>query len=201
MSQVCGVYCGSEGNRPEGVHYGFGETALNRTEKEHEVEVLREKFLGAKALIITDYRGLSVAELSELRRDFRQEGTEYRVVKNTLAKRAVAGTNLEPLGAYLTGPSGVAINEKDPIAPAKTLNKFMKVNTKLTIKGGFLEGKTITVDEVKALAYLPSRNEMIATLLGTLQAPQTGLVTVLSGILRKFLATLDAIRTAKSHKS
>jgi len=77
----------------------------------------------------------------------------------------------------------------------------MKVNTKLTIKGGFLEGKTISLDEVKALAYLPSRNEMIATLLGTLQAPQTGLVTVLSGILRKFLATLEAIRAAKSHKS
>lgn len=190
-----------KGNRPAGAHNGCGETALNRTEKEREVEVLRQKFLSAKTLIITDYRGLSVAELSELRRDFRQEGTEYRVVKNTLAKRALAGTNMESLGVYLAGPSGVAINEKDPIAPAKTLNKFMKVNTKLTIKGGFLEGKTISLDEVKALAYLPSRNEMIATLLGTLQAPQTGLVTVLSGILRKFLATLEAIRAAKSHKS
>ncbi len=174
---------------------------MNRTEKERQVDELRKKFLSAKAVVVTDFRGLNVAELSELRRDLRQEGTEYRIVKNTLAKRAVAGTALEPLGMYLTGPSAVAFNSSDPVAPARALNKFMKVNTKLSIKAGFIEGKAISVEDVKALAHMPSRNEMIGSLLATLQAPQRGLLVVLTGILRKVLWTLEAIRTAKAKNS
>jgi large subunit ribosomal protein L10 len=170
---------------------------MNRTEKELIVTSLQEKLRGAKTAIITDYRGLNVAELSSLRKDLREADTEYYVVKNTFAKRALQGTPMEPLEPYFTGPSAIALNLNDPAAPAKVLSKFTKDNPKLEIKIGFLEGKVISLYEIQKLATISSRENLLASLLGTLQAPATGMVNALSGILRKFFGTLEAIRIGK----
>ena len=174
---------------------------MNRSEKELMITSLHEKFLVAKTAIVTDYRGLDVAEISSLRNDLRATGCEYEVIKNTLAKLALHGTPMEPLEGYLTGPSAIALNNKDPVAPAKVLTRFVKDNSKLEIRIGCLEGKVISLNEIKELANLSSREDLLATLLGTLKAPTTGFVSALSGIIRKFFGTLEAIRIGKTKNS
>ena len=174
---------------------------MNRSEKELVITSLRQKFLTAKTAIVTDYRGLNVAEISSLRSDLRATGCEYQVMKNTLAKLALQGTPMQPLEGYLTGPSAIALNNKDPVAPAKVLTKFVKDNPKLEIRIGCLEGKVISLNEIRELAALSSREDLIATLLGTLKAPTTGFVSALSGIIRKLLGTLEAIKNGKTKNS
>jgi large subunit ribosomal protein L10 len=168
---------------------------MKRTEKEQLVTELTEKLKGAKALYYTDFTGLNVKRMTDLRRRLRRAGVEYVVIKNTLALRAVNESGLA--GTRLKGPTGLVIS-RDPVSGAKVLSDFAKENDqKPGIKGGLLDGKAIGVDQVKQLASLPSREQMLAQLAGGLQSPLAGFVGALNGLLYMFAGALDALRTQR----
>ncbi len=170
---------------------------MKRTEKEETVATLNRSFSEAKFVSLVSFSGLNVAEISSLRHELRSSGTEFRVVKNTLAKRAIKDTALEQLEEHFQGSTAVALTAEDPAAPAKILARFAKDNPKLEVKVGLLEGKSLSRDSIEALSKLPSREVLLSMLLGTLKAPTHGLVNVLAGVLIKFLGTLRAIQTEK----
>ena len=161
------------------------------------VQELHEKFGKAGAVILTDYKGLTVAQLTELRNRLRKCGAEYKVVKNTLARLAVTGTELQELKPYLVGPTAIVHGKGDPTAPAKLLASFIKTKSTFQIKAGFAEGKVLAGQEVMALADLPPREVLAARLAGILQSPLRGLAAVLSGPLRSLLMVLEAVRQQK----
>lgn len=142
-----------------------------REEKVRAVEELTAKFREAKAAIITDYRGLNVAEMTELRKRLREAGVEFKVVKNTLTRRATQAAQLEALDQHLVGPTAIAFGFGDVVAPAKILTEFAKDHKALEIKGGLIEGKPVDAAGVDALAQLPSREGLLSMLLSVLQAP------------------------------
>jgi len=145
----------------------------------------------SKGAILTDYRGFTVSEITELRKRLREHGAEYHVVKNTLFKRALKdGEGLTP---YLEGPTAIAFALQDPVAPAKTVLDFMREKRKGVVKAGFIEGQVYTEPQVGELSKLPSRDVLIAQVVGGIQAPISGLVGALSGILSNFVYTLQAI--------
>lgn len=160
------------------------------------VAEIKEKFEESTAVVLTDYRGLNVAQVTELRAKLREADVEYKVLKNTLTKLAAHQVGLEALDEYLTGPTAIAFS-KDPVAPAKILSEFAKENKALEIKAGVLEGKVISLEEVKDLAALPSREELLAKVVGGMQAPLYGLAAVLNGCLRNLVYVLDAVRQQK----
>lgn len=170
---------------------------MARPEKVAVVEELAGKLQESAAAILTDYRGLNVKSMTELRAKLREAGVEYKVVKNTLTRLAAEKANVSGLDELLTGPTAIAFNKDDPVAPAKILTEFAKSNNALEIKGGILNGAVISVDEVKQLADLPSREELLATVLMRMQGPIYGLVYVLQGTLRSLVYALDAIRREK----
>ena len=157
------------------------------------VAELREKFQGAEALILADYRGLTVAEIGELRDSCREMGVELRVVKNRLARLALREASLPALDDQLIGPTAVAIGVDDPIAPAKALSEFAKKNKKLQIKGGLFEGEVRDLSAVRALAALPSRGEMITRLAGSLSSPMRGVAVAIGAITGGFARALRAL--------
>ena len=170
---------------------------MKRTEKEALVTELGDKIKNAKALYYTDFTGLNVKRMTELRRRLRKSGTDYVVIKNTLAQRAVNEIGL-PV-EKLKGPTGVVVG-KDAVAAAKVLADFAKENDqKPVIRGGMLEGKTIDVAQVKKLATLPPRQEMLATLAAGMQSPLAGFVGALNGLLYMFGGVLDALKTQKEN--
>ena len=140
-------------------------------EKQQVVAEISEKLRNYASTVITDYRGLSVADVTELRKQLREAGVEYKVLKNTLCRRATAEAEFTELDEHLTGPTAVAFSKEDAIAPAKILNDFAKNNEHLKIKGGIVEGKVVDLDQLKALANLPSREGLLSMLLSVLQAP------------------------------
>ncbi|HZH59085.1 MAG TPA: 50S ribosomal protein L10 [Metabacillus sp.] len=139
--------------------------------KKEVVTEIAEKLRASKSTIIVDYRGLNVAEVTELRKQLREAGIEFKVYKNTLTRRAVAEVGLEGLDEVLTGPNAIAFSNEDVVAPAKILNEFAKKNEALEIKAGIIEGNVASVEDVKALANLPSREGLLSMLLSVLQAP------------------------------
>jgi large subunit ribosomal protein L10 len=163
---------------------------MDRTSKEQVVEELRQEFGGSQAIVLTEYRRLTVAKVVELRKKLRESGVKYRVVKNTLAKLAIAGTDKEFLGKYLQGPMAIAWSATDPVAAAKVLTDFAKDNAALTVKAGYLTGQELDVEGLKALAELPSMDELRAKFLSVLQAPASKFVTVISQAQRDFLSVL-----------
>ncbi|HHW15285.1 MAG TPA: 50S ribosomal protein L10 [Firmicutes bacterium] len=167
---------------------------MARPEKEATVAELKAKLRSAQAVVLADYRGLTVKKVTELRRRLRQAGVEYRVVKNTLTSRAAHEADLQDLDQYLTGPTAIAFGTADPVAPAKVLMDFARENKELTVKGGVLEGRVIGFDQIKALAELPSREVLLAQVLAGMQAPLAGMARVLSGTLSGFVYALDAYR-------
>jgi len=167
-------------------------------QKKQIVQELVEKMKAASAGILVNYRGLTVEEDTELRRRFRKAGVEYKVVKNTLTKLAAKEVGYGELEPQLNGPTSLAISADDPVAPAKILVEFSKNNEKLEIKGGFVDGKVIGINEIKALADLPSRETLIAKVLGGFNAPISGLVNVLNGNLRGLVVALNAIAEKKA---
>lgn len=170
---------------------------MKRNEKEELVTDLRDKISGATAFYYTDFTGLNVKRMTELRRRFRKAGIEYVVIKNTLAQRAVAEIGL-PV-ERLRGPTGVVIG-KDPVAAAKLLTEFAKeFEQKPEIKGGMLDGKSIGVEQVKKLATLPSREQMLADLAAGMQSPLAAFVGALSGLLYTFVGALDALKTQREN--
>ncbi len=174
---------------------------MNRTDKEKTVAALNEKFREAQFAGLADFQGLNVAQISSLRHDLRAAGTEFRVVKNSIAKRAIKGTSLEILGDHFIGSTAVALSHEDPVTPAKIMALFSKDNPNLKLKVGLLEGKPLSVEEFTALSKLPSREVLLATLLGLLNSQPTGMVNVLAAVLRKLLGTLQAIEQEKSKTS
>lgn len=171
---------------------------MARPEKEATVREIEEKFNKSKSVILADYRGLNVTEVTELRKKLREAGIDYRVVKNTLTSRAAKAANIDGLDQFLSGPTALAFGANDVVMPAKILNEFAKDHKKLELKGGVLEGKVIDLAAVKELANLPSREALLGQLAGMLQAPMRGLVTVLSGPLRNLTYAVEAVRKQKA---
>jgi large subunit ribosomal protein L10 len=168
---------------------------MKRTEKEQLVTELREKIRGAKALYYTDFTGLNVKRMTELRRRLRRAGVEYVVIKNTLALRAVNESGL--VGERLRGPTGVVIG-RDPVTAAKVLSDFAReFEQRPAVKGGLLEGRTIGVAQVKQLAALPPREQMLAELAGGLQSPLAAFAGALNGLLYMFVGVVDALRAQR----
>jgi large subunit ribosomal protein L10 len=168
---------------------------MNRTEKQQLVTELTDKIKGAKALYYTDFTGLNVKRMTELRRRLRKAGVEYVVIKNTLALRAINDGGLA--GSRLRGPTGVVVS-RDPVAAAKLLSDFAKENDqKPVVKGGLLEGVAIDTAQVKKLASMPSREQMLAELGAGLQSPMAAFVGALSGMMYMMVGALEALRTQK----
>lgn len=167
---------------------------LTRAEKVALVEQLTEKLQRAQAVVLTDFRGLNVAATNELRARLRKQGVEYRVVKNTLIRRAAAQAGIEGLDSLLEGPTALAFGYDDPVVPARELARFAKDFNQLQIKGGILQGRVIDTKEIQRLAELPSRDELLAKVVGGVQAPLYGLVGVLTATLRSFVYAVDALR-------
>lgn len=170
----------------------------NRAVKERVVEEIRDKFERASSALLTDYRGLNVAEVTELRKQLREAGIEYKVVKNTLTHLAIKDFDYsDELKEFLQGPTAIAFSYEDPVAAAKILSKFAKDHKNLEIKVGLVEGKVVDINGIKNLADLPSREVLIAKVLAGMQAPISGLVNVLNGPMRGLVYALQAIKDKK----
>ena len=170
--------------------------SLNLDDKKTVVAEVSAEVANAQSIIVAEYRGLGVVDLTALRANARKSGVYLRVVKNTLVRRAIAGTPFEGLSAKLVGPLIYGIS-KDPVAAAKLLNDFAKGNDKLAIKIGAMPNYVMDVAGVKALATMPSREELLSKLLGTMQAPITQFVRTLNEVPTKFVRGLAAVRDAK----
>lgn len=171
---------------------------MNREGKEQIVSHLSDKLKEASLVVVTDYRGLSVEKITQLRNELRSVSSDYRVAKNTLLKRASQGTDLEQLHQYFTGPTAIVLSLGDPIAPVKVLVKYLKDNSELSIKGSFLQGTFLSAEDTQALSTLPGRNELLGKLLSLLVSSQVRLLNVLSGVPQKFVRVLRAIEQSKS---
>lgn len=169
---------------------------LNLQDKKAVVEQIAEVFKGSQAAILAEYRGMTVEQMTQLRAEARQSGVFIRVVKNSLTRRAAKDSDFECLDEYLIGPLALAASE-DPAAAAKVLSKFAKDIDALEIKAGAMSGNLLTMGEIAALAKLPGREELLATLVGTMQAPVTKFVQTLNEVPSKFVRALAAVRDSK----
>lgn len=162
-------------------------------EKKQVVANFAEELKAAHTGVIVDYKGITVADDTELRKEMRASGSHYKVVKNTLLRLALKDAGIDGLDSVLEGTTAVAVNSEDYVAPAKILNNFAEKNKTFTIKAGFIDGKTATAEEIKTLAALPSKEILLAQMLRGLNGPISGLVTVLNGTLRGLVIALNAI--------
>jgi large subunit ribosomal protein L10 len=169
---------------------------LNLEQKQAVVAEVAKHVAGAQAIVMVENRGMPVAAMTQLRAKARASGVYFRVAKNTLVRRAVADTPFASLADKMVGPLAYGIGP-DPVAVAKVLNDFAKGNDKFVITGGAMPGQVMSAKDVAALASLPSREELIAKLLGTMQAPVTKLVRTLNEVPSRFVRTLAAVRDAK----
>jgi large subunit ribosomal protein L10 len=171
---------------------------LKLEDKKRIVEDLTDRFAKANLVILTDYKGLNVPAMSDLRRKLKQAGVDYKVVKNTMMVRASENTPIAVLQSQFQGPSAVAISYQDPVAPAKILTKFADDSKRLQIRAGVLNGKLIDVAGVRALAALPAREVLLAQLLSVMVGVPTSFVRVLSGVPRGLLNVLNAVKEQKA---
>jgi large subunit ribosomal protein L10 len=166
--------------------------------KADTVESLKQTIAAQKGAVVAEFKGLTVAEITSLRRKLREVNAEFRVVKNTLIQIAAKDTEFSQLDEYFKGPTAVAFTFGDPVALAKTLKTFVATSPKVTLKAGYLDGKALNAKEVEALADVPSRDVLLGRLVGSLASPITGLVRVLSGPQRKLVYALEAVKNQKS---
>ncbi|OXM83140.1 50S ribosomal protein L10 [Paenibacillus rigui] len=153
--------------------------------KSQQVAEVTEKLKDSSCTIVTDYRGLNVAQVTELRKQLREAGVEFQVLKNTLARRATASADLTALDEHLTGPTAIAFSKDDIITPAKILTAFAKKNEHLSVKAGVVEGKVVDFEQIKALAELPSREGLLSMLLSVLQAPVRNFALAVKAVSEK----------------
>jgi large subunit ribosomal protein L10 len=168
--------------------------------KEAAVGELAEKLAAAQSLFLTDYSGLTVAEITRLRGELRKDGSSYTVIKNTLF-RIAAGDLAGRLEQYLAGPTGIVFAGADPVAPAKALKTFSDTVKRVAVKAAYIDGQVVDAQQVDKLAKLPPRIELLASLVGSLASPLRGLVTVLSGNQSGLVRVLERIREQKAATS
>jgi large subunit ribosomal protein L10 len=171
--------------------------ALKLEEKRQIAEDLHERFLKSAVVIVTDFKGLDVTAITELRRKLKEQQTDFQVVKNTLLVRAAKDTDVDLIRDVFKGPSAIAVSYDDPVTPAKVLTQFAKSNEKLEIRAGVMRGRVLDLNAIKALASLPSREQLLAKLLGTMNEVPTAFVRVLSEIPRRLLNVLQAVKDQK----
>lgn len=165
--------------------------------KEDKVVEIKNRFTGSGAVIMADYRGLTVKEMQLLRNNLRAVGCELKVYKNSLTEIAMRELALPNMDAYLAGPTAIVFTGEDPVAPAKVLTAFAKLHKALEVKGGLVENQVVDAEGVKAIAALPSREELIARLLGTMLNPIVGFARVLNGPVEAFARTVSAVAEQK----
>jgi len=153
--------------------------------KQEAVEVVTSKLRESATTVVVDYRGLNVSQVTELRKQLREAGVEFQVLKNTLLRRSAEAAELTDLNEILTGPTAIAFSGEDAVAPAKILNDFAKKNDALELKGGVVEGKVVSASEIKALAELPSREGLLSMLLSVLQAPVRNFALAVKAVAEK----------------
>jgi len=171
---------------------------LQRKEKEAAVTNLHGKFKDAKSAILTDFTGLNVEQITRLRRSLNKSSAEYKVVKNTLLRRASHDTDIELLAEYFVGPIAITLAYEDPVAPVKILMEFSKTQPALVIKAGMVTGTVMTSHDIKALANLPGREVLLSRLVSVLKSLPTRLVQTLNNPIQGMVATLDAVKRTKA---
>ncbi len=165
---------------------------MPNAEKSESVQSLKERFEGVRTAVLTEYRGLTVRQISDLRKQLKGAAAEYKVVKNRLARLAVKGSPLDPLAPHLKGPTGVAFSRQDPVAVAKALQAFVRANPALTIKVGLVEGKVLEPQALRSLADLPSKEALRSQLVGAIQGPMSQLVRLLTAPQQELVRVLEA---------
>lgn len=166
--------------------------------KENKINEIKEKLSKAQVAVVTEYKGFSVDEITDLRRQLQKEDGDYMVTKNTLAKIAVKGTAYEVLTDVFKGPIALAFGFKDQVSPAKTVNNFIKEAKKGEIIAAALDGKLLSADEAKALANLPSKEEIYAKMLGCINSPASGIANATNSVITQLVRTMAAVRDAKT---
>ncbi len=172
--------------------------AVTKAEKQTELQELERTFRQAETAVLVDYRGITVPQVTELRRQIKSVGARYLVVKNTLAKKAATGTSFEALNGHFKGTTALIATSSDPVAMAKTIQTFNKTTPVLKVKGAVVQGQAVNAAAVDELASMPGKPELYAKLLYVLNAPAQGLVTVLSGVQRGLVTALSAYEKKKS---
>jgi large subunit ribosomal protein L10 len=174
---------------------------MSKTERQATVESLTELLKGSPNVFVTDFSGLNVLRMTELRRRLRHAGVDYVVVKNTLAQRAFAANGVHALDEHLAGPTGLVLSGTDAMAGAKVLTTFAKEFEKPAIKIGLVDGRPVTPEQVKRLADLPPREVLLAQLAGYIQAPMAQFAGVMNGLLYQMVGALEALRAQRSAAS
>lgn len=173
---------------------------MNQKSKEQVVTDIQKEIDGAEMIMLTDFRGLDAESMNVLRNKVREASSRYLVVKNTLMKIAIKDTEFSVLTDHLTGPTALLYTHSDPVASSKAVLDFVKDNEALEIKLGYLQGNVIQPEKIKELSQLPGREALLSRLLGSLSSAPQGLVTVLTGVQRKFVGVMDAIRRSREEQ-
>jgi large subunit ribosomal protein L10 len=174
---------------------------MSKTARQSTVDALTEQIKGSPNVFVTDFTGLNVLRMTELRRRLRGAGVEYVVVKNTLAQRAFAANGVNALDGHFAGPTGLVLSGGDPVAGAKVLADFAKEFEKPAIKIGLVDGKPLTADQIRRLADLPSKDVLLGQLAGYIQAPMAQFAGVMNAMLYQMIGALEALRTQRSAAS
>ena len=166
--------------------------------KSEKIDAIKAKIEKAQVALVTEYKGLSVEEITTLRRELQKQGGDYMVTKNTLTKVAVKGTDYEPLNDLMKGPIAIAFGFEDQVSPAKIVSKFIKDTKKGEILGAVMEGNLLSAAEAKALANLPSKEELYAKMLGSINSPATGITLGINGVMAALTRAVAAVRDQKA---